>query len=162
MLELTTEQPRYFIRSNRKRTRLNTANTTSIADEESNIKRVRVIIVQLLSKDSSNLDFEFNELEGYLFQYNNSFKIMFEAAFPVEVIAGIRIPRIYKEAIEDLKHAQQWRTVIAKEILTLYTNGTFEEVVPPKGANLVLYKQVFTVKITLSRILNRFKARLIA
>ena len=65
---------------------------------------------------------------------------MFEVAFPAEVIASIRIPRIYKEAVEDLKHAQQWRTAMAKEILTLYTNGTFEEVVPPKGANLVLYK----------------------
>ena len=30
---------------------------------------------------------------------------MFEVAFPVEVIAGIRIPRTYKEVIEDLKHA---------------------------------------------------------
>ena len=30
---------------------------------------------------------------------------MFEAVFPVEVIAGIRIPRTYKEAVEDLEHA---------------------------------------------------------
>ena len=47
-------------------------------------------------------------------------------------------------------------------MLTLYTNGMFEEVVSPKGANLVLYKWVFTVKITLSGTLDRFKVRLIA
>ena len=110
------------------------------ADKESSIKRVRVIIIQLLSKDASNLDFEFNKLEGYLLQNNNNLKIIFEVAFLVEVIAGIRIPRTYKEAVEDPKYAQQQRAAMAKEILTLYTNGTFEEVVPPKGANLVLYK----------------------
>ena len=44
----------------------------------------------------------------------------------------------------------------------MHTNGIFEEVVPLEGANLVLCKWVFTVKITLSRTLNRFKARLIA
>ena len=51
---------------------------------------------------------------------------------------------------------------MAKEILILYANGTFEEVVPPEGANLVLYKWVFIVKITSSGTLNRFKIRLIA
>ena len=30
---------------------------------------------------------------------------MFEVAFPAEVIAGIRILRMYKEAVEDLKYA---------------------------------------------------------
>ena len=65
---------------------------------------------------------------------------MFEIAFPAEVIAGIRISCIYKEAVEDLKYAQQWRVVMAEEMLTLYTNGTFEEVVPLKGANLVSCK----------------------
>ena len=67
---------------------------------------MRVIITQLLSKDTSNLDFEFNKLEGYLLQNNNNLETIFEAAFPTKVIAGIYIPRIYKEAVEDPKHAQ--------------------------------------------------------
>ena len=82
------------------------ANATGTANEESSIKRVRAIIAQLLSKDASDLDFEFNKLEGYLLQNDNNLEIMFEAAFPVEVITGIRIPRTYKEAVEDLKHTQ--------------------------------------------------------
>ena len=110
------------------------------ADKESSIKRVRVIIIQLLSKDTSDLDFEFDKLEGYLLQNNNNLETIFKAAFPVEVIASICIPRTHKEAIEDPKYTQQQRTVIAEEILTLYINRTFEEVVPPKGANLVSYK----------------------
>ena len=75
-----------------------------------------------------------------MLQNNNNLEIIFEVAFPAEVIAGICILYTYKEVVEDPKHAQQWRTVMAEEMLTLYTNGTFEEVVPPKGANLVLYK----------------------
>ena len=47
-------------------------------------------------------------------------------------------------------------------MLTLYVNGTFKEVVPPEGANLVLYKWVFIIKTISSGILDRFKARLIA
>ena len=65
---------------------------------------MQVIITQLLSKDTSNLDFKFNKLEGYLLQNNNNLEIIFEVAFPIEVIASIRILRIYKEAVEDLKH----------------------------------------------------------
>ena len=100
---------------------------------------MRVIIVQLLSKDSSHLDFDFNKLEGQL-QYSNNLETISKAAFPAEVIAGIYILYTYKEAVEDLKHVQQWRIAIAKEMLILYINGIFEEVVPLEGANLVLYK----------------------
>ena len=46
--------------------RLDAANATGTTNEESSIKRVRVIIVQLLSKDASNLNFKFNKLKGYL------------------------------------------------------------------------------------------------
>ena len=68
---------------------------------------MRAIIAQLLSKNSSDFDFEFSKLEGYLLQYNNNLRIISEVAFPAEVIASIRIPRIYKEAVENPKYAQQ-------------------------------------------------------
>ena len=84
--------------------RSDAANATGTANEESSIKRVRVIITQLLSKDTSNLDFEFNKLEGYLLQNNNNLEIIFEAAFPVKVIADIRILYTHKEAVENPKH----------------------------------------------------------
>ena len=86
--------------------RLDATNATGTANEESSTKRVRVIITQLLSKNASNLDFEFNKLEGHLLQNNNNLEIIFEAAFPSEVIAGICIPCTHKEAVKDLKHAQ--------------------------------------------------------
>ena len=68
---------------------------------------MRVIITQLLSKDTSNLDFKFNKLEGYLLQNNNNLEIIFEAAFPIEVITSICILYTYKEAVEDPKYIQQ-------------------------------------------------------
>ena len=46
--------------------RSDAANATGTANKESSIKRVRVIIAQLLSKNTSDLDFKFNKLEGYL------------------------------------------------------------------------------------------------
>ena len=41
-------------------------------------------------------------------------------------------------------------------------NGTWEEVVAPKGANIVTSKWVFTIKTLATGIIERFKARLVA
>jgi len=86
----------------------------------------------------------------------------FETAFPAKVIAGIHISRTYKEAINDPKHAEQWRAAMAEEMLSLYANGTFQKVIPPKGFNLVSYKWVFTVKTTPNGSLEKFKAQFVA
>jgi hypothetical protein len=112
------------------------------------------MIAQIIS-GMGNDEVDLNELKDLL---DNDF----ETAFPAEVIAGIHVPQTYKEAINDPKHAEQWRTAMAEEMLSLHANRTFQEVIPPKGSNLVSCKWVFTVKTTPSGSLERFKARLVA
>ncbi|KAG6235284.1 hypothetical protein E4U23_000747, partial [Claviceps purpurea] len=72
-----SEQPRYFTRATRKR-------ALSDTDEESIAKRVRAMIAHLLSNST--------DVKTYL-------NLDHESAFPAEVIAGIQIPRSYREAI---------------------------------------------------------------
>ena len=84
-----------------------------------------------------------------------------DIALPAEVIQGIHIPRTYKEAINDSKYAAEWMAAIKEEIVSLVANGTWEEFILPKGANLVSTKWVFTIKTKDGKI-ERFKARLVA
>jgi hypothetical protein len=82
-------------------------------------------------------------------------------ALPAAVIQGIPIPRTYKEAMRS-QHAKEWDAAIREEIIQLIRNGTWEEFVLPKGANLVSTKWVFTIKETVDGKIERFKARLVA
>ncbi|TAQ86988.1 hypothetical protein B7494_g4697 [Chlorociboria aeruginascens] len=142
----TTEPPRYFMRPNRKR-------SGSDLEEQGNAKRIRAMIAQLLANEVSDQDFD---------KLRAASDSSFEKAFPAKVIAGIKIPRTYKEAIEGNKHADKWREAMAEEMLSLHANGTFREVIAPKGANFVSSKWVYTIKTTSEGKIERFKARLIA
>lgn len=51
---------------------------------------------------------------------------------------------------------------MAEEILSLIANETFRNVVPPKGANIILTKWVYTIKTYKDGSIDRFKARLVA
>jgi hypothetical protein len=74
----------------------------------------------------------------------------------------IPIPRTYKEAVNDPEYGQSWRDAIQEELASLQVNGTWEEQIPPKGANLVSTKWVFTIKVDADGTIERFKARLVA
>jgi hypothetical protein len=69
-----------------------------------------------------------------------------ESAFPTAVINGIKIPQSHKEAVNDPRYADQWKAAMAGEILSLVANGTWKEVILPKGANLVSTTWVCTIK----------------
>lgn len=86
----------------------------------------------------------------------------FETAFPAEVIAGVKIPRTYNEALADEKHSKHWKAAMAAEMLALHVNHTFREVVLPKGSNLVSCKWVFTIKTHTDGTIERYKARLVS
>jgi hypothetical protein len=50
---------------------------------------------------------------------------------------------------------------VLEEIISLMENGTWEEVLRPKDANIVDSKWVLTIKTKLDGIIERFKARLV-
>ena len=85
-----------------------------------------------------------------------------KVAFLVIVINGIKIPQNYKEAINNPKYANQQKEAIAEELRLLIANRTQKEVTPLKGINLVLTKQVYTIKTKVNSLIKRFKARLVA
>lgn len=143
-----TEAPRYFTRASLKRT------ASDPAEEERNMKRVRAMIAQLMSDDDDE-DINIDELMYCLGEE-------FETAFAAEVIAGINIPQSYEEAINDPKYSKQWSAAMAEEMLSLIANKTFQNVVPPKGANVVSTKWVYTIKTCENGSIERFKARLVA
>lgn len=71
-------------------------------------------------------------------------------------------PYTYHDAINDPQWGERWKEAIHREITALVANGTWEEVVPPKGANLVTSRWVFVVKRNTDHSIASFKARLVA
>ena len=55
-----------------------------------------------------------------------------------------------------------WKEAVAKELQAIVGNGTWNCVVPPKDANIITSKWVFTIKYTINSMIERFKARLVA
>jgi hypothetical protein len=130
------DAPRYFTRAKRKR-----AADEAVEDERlSKIIRAMLAQVELTEEDIEVLT----------------------SAFPATEIAGIKIPQTYKEAVNDPYYAEHWKGAMHEEIISLLENGTWKEVVPPKGANLVSSKWVFTIKTRADGTIERFKARLVA
>lgn len=74
----------------------------------------------------------------------------------------VEIPIGFRNAMSDPLHSQEWKEAVAEELASLARNDTFEEVIPPKGANLVTTKWVFDVKRHADNTVERFKARLVA
>lgn len=133
-----TELPRYFTRSKRRR--------EEDIDQEN--ERYHKIARAFLS---SSLADEFD-----------ADKNVADHSFPADVIAGIRIPKTYSEAINDPVHSKKWKDAMLQEIIGLSENGTWKEVIPPKNVNLVSTKWVYTIKLNTDGSIERFKARLVA
>ena len=53
----------------------------------------------------------------------------------------IPTPETYREAVEDPVWGELWKEAIKAELDALIANGTWEQVVPPDGANIVTSKQ---------------------
>ena len=128
---------RYFTRAEkRKRT------DSSAAETEQYSKVVKAMLAQM---ELSTKDLE-----------------ILERAFPATEINGVKIPQTYQQAINDPTYGKQWKLAITEEIISLIENGTWKQVVPPAGANLVSTKWVFTIKTKADGTIERFKARLVA
>jgi hypothetical protein len=85
-----------------------------------------------------------------------------DSALPATEVLGIKIPLTFREAINDPKYGTQWKEAIIEELRSLMGNGTWKEVFPPKGVNVITSKWVFTIKTLTIGVLDRFKARLVA
>jgi transposase InsO family protein len=86
-----------------------------------------------------------------------------EKARPALEKNGIRIPRTYKEAVNDPIYGSKWKEAIHKELIALMSFGTWR-VIPRKEAEGTISstRWVFDVKIGLDGRIDRFKARLVA
>lgn len=85
-----------------------------------------------------------------------------ETAMSASFKEHVPIHGTYNEAITDPVWGQQWQEAIDRELSALTTNNTWEEVVPPRDANLVTSKWVFTAKYNTDGSLQKLKARLVA
>ena len=74
----------------------------------------------------------------------------------------IPVPETYEEAIKDPVWGKLWLEAIQAELTALISNGTWDVVVPPKGANLVTSKWVFKAKMHVDGTLDKLKARMVA
>jgi hypothetical protein len=62
--------------------------------------------------------------------------------------ADIPTPLTYAEAVGDPIWGKMWKDAINAELTALAANGTWEEAVPPREANIVTSKWVFKPKHT--------------
>ena len=79
-----------------------------------------------------------------------------------EIKEKVTIPETYDQAVNDPVWGFQWKEAVDKELRDLSANSTWEVTVPPKGANLVTSKWVFSVKYNIDGAIEKFKARLVA
>ena len=84
------------------------------------------------------------------------------ASQPIPQSLEIPTPTTYKQAIEDPIWGELWQEAIKAQLNALRANGTWEEVVPPKDANIVTSKWVFKPKLNPDGSLDKLKARLVA
>lgn len=169
---LQEDTPRYSLRSNKRAT---------TDEEQRDAKRIRTMIALLCHEPEEDdkpgiPEFTPSTMIQPLIYGKEIQKGIFERfyallcrvpdqpedyALPMKEIQGIKIPRTYKEAMSS-PHSKEWDEAVRVEIEQLILNGTWEECILPKGANLVSTKWVFTIKETPKGNIDRFKARLVA
>ena len=75
---------------------------------------------------------------------------------------SIPTPLTYAKAVGDPVWGEMWKEAVKAELTALAANGTWEEVVPPKDANIVTSKWVFKSKLHTNSSLDKLKARVVA
>ena len=78
---------------------------------------------------------------------------------PLQV--SIRESTIYEQAINDPEWGHLQKDIIRAEIIALIANRIYKKIVPLKGSNIVISKQVFKFKINIDRSLDKLKVKLL-
>jgi len=128
--------------------------------EERTTKRSRAALLALLACE------DLNESQDSITSSMSVSQAMIATALMAEDTASTRMnistPVTYREAIEDPVWGELWKKAIDAELVALAANGTWEEVEPPRGANIVTSKWVFKAKLHVDGSLDKLKARLVA
>lgn len=84
------------------------------------------------------------------------------AKFLTKTNSKVHEPKTYNEAIDNLIHGNQWREAIDKELWNLdsYQILCYKELL--SGKKTIKYKWIFKVKYKPNRIIERYKAQLVA
>ena len=93
--------------------------------------------------------------------YNNIEEVL--AAFtngPAMSKINILTPTTYKQTVKDSVWGELWWETIQAELNALQANEIWEEIIPPKGVNIVTSKWVFKLKLHSNDSLDKLKARL--
>ena len=75
-------------------------------------------------------------------------------------INSISAPRSLKQAYES-EHAEDWKQSTASEMASHETNGTWTLVPRPAGVTVLPVMWLFTIKLCITGLIDRFKARLV-
>ena len=67
-------------------------------------------------------------------------------------------PKDYNSTVNDLKYSNQWHEAIKVELQKLFSLGTFEYVDSLLQKKTINTKWVFTIKYTLTELVDCFKA----
>ncbi|KAI1001928.1 hypothetical protein K3495_g6279 [Podosphaera aphanis] len=129
----------YLRKSERKRSHIDSGDNPAGFDRET-YKRIKAYIAQLESEQ----------------EFTNP-----ESAFSCFPGTEIPIPRSYDQAIADSIYGEKWKKAVSEGLDGIFANGTFEEEIPPDGANIVGMKWIFTIKFLYDGSIERFKARLV-
>jgi hypothetical protein len=78
------------------------------------------------------------------------------------LIANLREPQTYAEAINDSDHALEWKAAMESEYESLIKNDTWEVATLPPGRKAIGSKWIYRVKYDSLGKVTKFKARLVA
>ena len=126
--------------------------------EEREVKKARMALLALLAREELIESHDLSSDNMSISQALISTSLMKE----VSTREDIPTPVTYREAVEDPVWGELWKKAIDAELIALAANGTWEEVEPPHGVNIVSSKWVFKPKLHTDGSLDKLKARLVA
>jgi len=128
----------------------------SVNDDEDEFERTRVIKVFSLVRSK--------ELEEYVIRreslLSDSINSLFITICAAQSAVDKTVPNTYKQAVT-CKDKIEWLHAMDSEFNSLLKNQTWDLVDPPKGANTVGSRWIYTIKRQPDGTIKRYKARLV-
>ena len=120
-------------------------------DEDEHCDKIPRAFAALIAEELDANDY--NNIEEALAAFTNS---------PAMSKINILTPTTYKQTVKNPVWGKLWQETIQAELNALQANGTWEEIMPSKGVNIVTSKWVFKPKLHSNGSLNKLKVRLMA